>query len=127
MVDHGIASTDEMVRGYLGTVARCLCGRQFAWSIRDGSAEAEGHAHMLAVDPQYRAESEARDAAWVVRNEARQAARLVTPAPARREHLYNCSCHLSAPCGPCENCKHPTGDFDDCPNDCQECEVDHAK
>ena len=124
---HGITLTDEMVRGYPGTVARCLCGRLFAWGVRDGSAEADSHAHMLAVDPEYRAKSEALRAAWVAENEVRQAARVAVPTVSHPEHLHNCSCHLGAPCGPCENCRHPAGDFDDCSNDCQECEVDHAE
>lgn len=35
-------------------------------------------------------------------------------------HDHDCSCHLSPPCGRCENCAHP--DDDDCPeNDCQNC------
>lgn len=126
MSEHRITSTDEMVRGYPGTVARCSCGRQFAWGVRDGSAEADAHAHMLAVDPDYRAYSEARHAAWAAENAARRAALATKPAPTRREHDHGCSCHISAPCGACENCQHPDGDYaDECLNDCQECETDH--
>lgn len=33
---------------------------------------------------------------------------------------HECSCHISPPCGQCENCKH--WDAPDCENDCQGCE-----
>lgn len=36
------------------------------------------------------------------------------------DHCHPCSCHLSPPCGACENCTHPD---DVCPEgDCQNCE-----
>lgn len=39
-----------------------------------------------------------------------------------KERCHDCSCHISAPCGACENCGH--WDHPDCENDCQDCE-DH--
>lgn len=38
---------------------------------------------------------------------------------------HNCSCHINPPCGECENCKH--WDVTDCPNDCQDCDIDHEE
>ena len=132
MADHGITAEDTMVRGYPGTIARCLCGWDTAWSVRDGSAEADGHAHVMRCDPEAKAASEAFQAvflaerrAWDAANKARYDPPPTGPQPAVAEHSHECSCHLGAPCGRCENCKHPAGDFEDCPNDCQECEVEH--
>lgn len=130
---HVVISTDELVNktGYAsrpGTVARCSCGWRSAWMTRDGSAEADGHGHLRAVDPEYRARDDERHAAWKAENEERKAkaedARIARPAPApparRRERCHDCSCHINPPCGGCENCKH--ADYPECPNDCQDCE-----
>lgn len=128
MAEHNVRSDDVTVRGNPGTVASCACGWSSSWGIRDGSAESDGHSHMLAVDPEYRRRSEEQHAKWLAEHEARLAARASAPPPKQPpEHSHNCSCHLSAPCSACERCKHPAGDFDDCPNDCQECEVEHDR
>ena len=42
---HTTTCTDQMVRGYPGTVARCTCGWSDAWGIPDGSAEASAYEH----------------------------------------------------------------------------------
>lgn len=48
--EHKVSCTDEMVTKsfgtYPGTVARCTCGWVSSWTIRDGSAEADGSRHI---------------------------------------------------------------------------------
>ena len=121
-IKHAITSTDEIVRGRPGTVARCACGWSTHWGIRDGSAEADGHEHMLSVSPEYRAWNEERHRTQEAENAHRRPA---PQPPAKRTptHSHECSCHISAPCNNCVSCKHP---FDpDCDNDCQDCEENH--
>ena len=36
----------KSVGTYPGTVARCTCGWKSSWTIRDGSAEADGARHI---------------------------------------------------------------------------------
>ena len=132
VAEHGITAEDTIVGGYPGTIARCVCGWSSSWSIQDGSAEADGHAHVMRSDPEARARSEehsraflAKHAAWLVESRKRTAERAAEAKPKQSEHSHNCSCHLGAPCSACVNCKHPAGDVDGCPNDCQECEIGH--
>lgn len=123
---HAVTSSDEMVRGYRGTVARCRCGWSSAWSVQDGSAEADGHDHVMSSDPAARAQHEARMRTYRAEFQARLDAIAAERAPLPPNHTHECSCHLSPPCGRCENCSHPGGDFDDtCEFDCQECPGDH--
>ncbi|MFC5930893.1 hypothetical protein D6T64_11930 [Cryobacterium melibiosiphilum] len=126
MAEHGITTKDEMVRERPGTVATCTCGWRSAWGVQDGSAESDAHDHQMQHDPEARARHEKRMAEWRAENAARIAARATVIQPKATEHYHGCSCHLSAPCGACENCKHPAGDFaDECPNDCQDCDTEH--
>lgn len=128
MAEHDITSEDTTVRGRPGTVARCLCGWSSSWGVQDGSAEADGHNHMMRLDPEYRQRWEERRARFLAEHKELMSARAPTPAPISREKpelCHECSCHLNPPCGACENCNHASGDITDCPNDCQECEVDH--
>lgn len=46
----------------MGTVARCICGWESSWWVRDGSAEADAHYHMRDNDDEYNAECEAIEA-----------------------------------------------------------------
>ena len=126
MSEHSMTTKDEIVRGRPGTVATCTCGWRSAWGIQDGSAECDAHDHKMSHDPEYRAESKNRMAEWRAENAARAEARATTTPPKQSEHFHNCSCHLGAPCGACENCSHPSGDFEaECPDSCQDCEADH--
>lgn len=131
MAEHGITAKDFEHADGIGTVATCLCGWRDAWMMQGGNAEASGHDHMRTVDPDYRRRENEAHAQWLVEHEARQVARkaaLAANPPAPREpvtHYHSCSCHLSPPCSACTNCMHQGGDINDCPNDCQECEIDH--
>ena len=69
-VKHETTCTDEMVRGYWGTVARCTCGWEDRWAIQDGNAEVSAHEHMLNHNPEYLREYEKR----VVEREAEREA-----------------------------------------------------
>ena len=40
-----------------------------------------------------------------------------------RGECHVCRCHYNPPCSDCERCMH--ADTQDCPNDCQTCEIDH--
>ena len=134
-VQHEVTATDEMVNSRVGypprpgTVARCACGWKSAWWLRDGSAEADGHAHMRLVDPEYRVRDDERRAQWAAEHEERKAkaeaerlARPQPPSPPAKayEQCHGCACHIAPPCGPCEDCKH--ADYPECTNDCQDCE-----
>lgn len=141
MSTHIVTCTDEIVRGYSGTVARCTCNKwKSAWSVRDGSAESDGHAHMKESDPDYARREAERAEQW--RAEQRTAgctcklldfarvldrgcpihAPRVSIQAASIDHRHNCSCHIDPPCNQCVRCAHI--DHPECPNDCQECE-DH--
>lgn len=140
MSTHVTTCTDEMVRlksdpsrEVRGTVARCTCGWSSSWWVRDGSAEADASQHMRAVDPVYAKLRDAQDAKWLAEHKAQQAEvkarrnqnQEVAPRPSVDQHRHNCSCHISAPCGACERCRHWDAEargITDCPNDCQECE-----
>lgn len=135
--EHHVTYIDEVKDYYLpsgyeraqGTTAYCTCGWKKWWWVRDGSAEQDGHYHKRAYDPVYDAECEARDKAQ--RKELEEIKISLSYCPERpplpsvekiKPHDHGCSCHISAPCGPCERCAH--WGIDDCPNDCQDCE-DH--
>ena len=145
MRTHEVVTTDEVVRGHPGTVARCSCGWISRWWVRDGSAESDAHQHRMSEDDAYREQRKAR----VAEHNAREKARSCTcersaldfvythsdECPIHRIELtpslpmappircHGCSCHLHPPCGYCENCKH--FDDPDCKNDCQDCEENH--
>lgn len=134
MIQHKVTCTDEQVRGYRGTVARCICGWYDAWTLQGGNAEASGHEHMRANDAEYRARSDEQKRVWAIEREEREIQReaerlehlVNTPlGPERkpREHCHDCSCFIDPPCNQCVDCRHI--DIDDCPNDCQDCEIDH--
>jgi len=137
--EHATKSEDAIVRGYPGTVASCDCGWTSSWSVRDGSAEEEAHVHMMGTDAAYRARQVERTDAWAsILREQGCLCKMLTgsysyvlntacPTHFRRvvpvassDHQHNCSCHLGAPCGRCENCAHI--DHPECENDCQTCE-----
>lgn len=125
---HTVDSRDATVRGYPGTVSTCTCGWRSEWAVRDGSAESDAHGHMRAVDPEYRRLDDERHARWKAEHEARVAARLSEPPRAETKPVtrcHECSCHINPPCSRCENCKHGAGDINDCPNDCEDCDVKH--
>lgn len=113
MSSHDVITTDEEVRGRPGTVARCSCGWVSHWGIRDGSAESDAHHHLMIHDSEYEQKHRARVGIELA----------PSPPTAQPIRCHGCSCHISAPCGSCENCKH----YDDpeCGNDCQECEEGH--
>ena len=129
MAEHGITTNDETVRGHPGTVATCTCGWRSSWGVRDGSAESDAHDHQMRNDPEALARHQKRMEEWQAESDARAAARIASHAnvvrPKVTERSHECRCHLSAPCTPCVNCKHPGGAFDDCPNDCQDCDIEH--
>lgn len=147
MTQHEITTQDMTISGNPGTVATCSCGWESVWGIRDGSAEAEAHAHKEANDAEYRATVLDRIAAYNADLTARGcicehlttdfgfvqhrdcplhapkvSAPVATPVM-RSQPCHTCTCHLSAPCGECENCGHD--EFVECDTDCQECEIDH--
>lgn len=136
--EHKVTSTDEQVRGYPGTVARCECGWSSAWAVQDGSAESDANRHMRAMMPGFAEEQDAYQAEFLAKHEAwraEQAAKYAAIEGERKartnsavqaltsKRCHDCSCHINPPCGKCENCVHI--DYPECPNDCQECEIPH--
>lgn len=138
---HSVTSTDQNVRGYPGTVARCICGWSDAWAVRDGSAEEAGHSHLMAYDPEYKSRQQHRYVEWEQEQRALGCncklfegySSLLDPdctlhkpplAPSAPTHSHNCSCHISPPCWACFECRH--WDHPECENDCQTCE-DHEE
>lgn len=136
MSDHKVTCTDERVRGYWGTVARCICGWSDAWMLQGGNAESSGHSHMMENDPEYSARHEERMWVWaaeqVERDAQREAEHLIRlentplgPETKPFEPCHQCSCHLNPPCSNCENCAHASNEITDCDNDCDSCDIDH--
>lgn len=135
MAEHEVTCTDETVRGSRGTVARCACGWSDAWAIQGGNAEASAHDHMIANDPEYREAARVQREAWEAERLEREAQRQAEleefwktePLGPKRKpiepHDHGCTCFIDPPCNACVNCAHH--DVDDCPNDCQDCEVEH--
>ena len=136
-VKHETTCTDEKVRGYRGTVARCTCGWEDRWAIQDGNAEASAHDHMINNDPEYAREYEERMAEWEAGREAREAqlqadreAYWATiplgpknkPVELHTSRDHDCTCHLHPPCSHCEHCRHFELPEDECDEDCQTCE-----
>lgn len=129
-VKHETTCTDEQVRGYRGTIARCTCGWSDAWALQGGNAEASAAKHMRENDPEYAAAEQARWEAGAPARaeqqrlyEEREAARKSEPPSVPREPCHSCRCFISPPCNACVACTHI--DYPDCPNDCQECEIPH--
>lgn len=144
MTAHNVTIEDAEVRGHRGTKWKCSCGGGGggAWAVRDGSAESDAHQHLYASDPEYRARQDERYEAWKQEQRdkgckcellngfayARKPECVLhrpknmykQPLTSQSHHEHRCSCHQSAPCGQCENCRH--WDHPDCENDRQTCE-----
>lgn len=127
-------------------IVTCSCGWRDEWATQDGSAQAAGHDHKIAVDPAYSAEFEAKQRRFADEQKAEMRAKgcicrfeatirvldadclVHQPAPSSvsasvaRERCHDCSCHINPPCGSCENCLHGD-DAAWCPLNCDDCMI----